>query len=1043
MHSVGCGKTCSAIAIGSSSFEKDGWTIVYVTRHTLKADVWKNMFGQTCSIIIREMIEKGMPIPEAESKRKKLIKAWMEPMSYKQFSNALLGKNAFGEELIKRNGKKDVLQKTLVIIDEAHKLHAPDVSGGEKPDVEAIKKAFMHSYKSSGKNSGKLLLMTATPYTDDPMDMMKLLNLMRPKEDQLPESFEQFQSSYLDQNGTFTKEGKVKFLEDIAGYVSYLNRERDARSFAYPIIEDINVPLSEYEFKADLDSYIKAHKDVKHEKLNLDLLKMDLSRDKVNYELELKKDMNNNMQSHRTKLTECVQNHLTFLKEKTKELTERKALESVECNKMLNKCKTDVKEKYAAKTKIIEKDIKEETEGCKEKVNECKSRVNEDTKDEINKLKQIAKEATKKCKKDIECKEAIKTQLDIDIMELKESSKEKIAECKGEEDKCKADLKEKSKKLKENLKSDLDFDTKECDNDPIFKDCIDKVTKDYIHQKTLLEQNNPCTVQKEQLVKYEELQKQIIKDKVVEFVNKKRIELDVLNNNYEEKHKVWKDLYNRIVNTARNDKSQQLRLETCIKTKKVLPIYQQILKGQIPDYIEDDGVTEKEDIPKNLSANIYIINGHGSEDIKDFSKRETLPDDKVLVVFPICGKANYLNIICMFMDIFNDPKYIKWMMDPLKYQSKIEDKLGYPIRIFLPGDKVPSMSTNLFFDFEYPAKTVIAKSGVFEVTNVPSINRNKFEGTTDMKYSLGHRSCFQYSGLIDDATRYTKQIHNEVFSGNKYDKAEVVEGFNKLRHRNFKVMDILKAVGPGIYFYTGCRSAFNNVPDNVYEKILLQSASQQEDAKRSPKMNKFRQHLKVEDKGKEIINSANDGTNKSKEKEDENSSNTKPLSDKDKMKLEKEHKKKVLNIKKEIKNILAKLVTYDDKQIALAKKQIEDWNKEIKEPMKELQHLSEILAYNVEYKSVLKFTKSKKQIVVQIMRVYKIEKTSYNVPEKLVGVIPDKFKLVEQKCDTNTFIKKLKQLYKKHNLNNLTLPLNLADWNDERSIELCNAIKNV
>ena len=35
-HSVGTGKTCTGIATASSSFEKEGYTILWVTRTTLK-----------------------------------------------------------------------------------------------------------------------------------------------------------------------------------------------------------------------------------------------------------------------------------------------------------------------------------------------------------------------------------------------------------------------------------------------------------------------------------------------------------------------------------------------------------------------------------------------------------------------------------------------------------------------------------------------------------------------------------------------------------------------------------------------------------------------------------------------------------------------------------------------------------------------------------------------------------------------------------------------------------------------------------------------
>ena len=48
---------------------------------------------------------------------------WIEPLSYKQFSNMLLKLNKFYDKIINRNGEDDPLHKTLLIIDEAHKLY--------------------------------------------------------------------------------------------------------------------------------------------------------------------------------------------------------------------------------------------------------------------------------------------------------------------------------------------------------------------------------------------------------------------------------------------------------------------------------------------------------------------------------------------------------------------------------------------------------------------------------------------------------------------------------------------------------------------------------------------------------------------------------------------------------------------------------------------------------------------------------------------------------------------------------------------------------
>jgi len=252
-HSVGTGKTCSAIGIATSSFEKQGYTILWVTKHTLKNDIWKNMFDQVCHDGIIELMQTGpkssqLKIPNDQNKRMRLLSpAWrIRPMSYKQFSNLIAKKNAFYDTLVKLNGDADPLKKTLLIIDEAHKLYGgEDQSSIERPDMSALHQALMNSYEISRKDSVRLLLMTATPITLDPMELIQLMNLCRPMGEQMPCDFNEFSRDYLDENGEFTESGKNAYLDNIAGYISYLNREKDARQFAQPQIEHISVPVTD------------------------------------------------------------------------------------------------------------------------------------------------------------------------------------------------------------------------------------------------------------------------------------------------------------------------------------------------------------------------------------------------------------------------------------------------------------------------------------------------------------------------------------------------------------------------------------------------------------------------------------------------------------------------------------------------------------------------------------------------------------------------------------------------------------------------------
>lgn len=248
-HTVGTGKTCAAIATATTSFEEAGYTILWVTRTTLKSDIYKNMFDQVCSLVLQTKIkDKGLTIPNDFSARLRLLSSsWkIKPMSYKQFSNLVSQKNQLYTDLVNINGKEDPLRKTLLIIDEAHKLYGGgDLSSIERPDMKKLHKAIMNSYSLSGKDSVKLLMMTATPITNDPMELIQLINLCKTSEYQMPFEYSKFATEFMiDDTGKFTKKGWRKYLDTIAGYISYLNRERDARQFSQPIITTINSDLS-------------------------------------------------------------------------------------------------------------------------------------------------------------------------------------------------------------------------------------------------------------------------------------------------------------------------------------------------------------------------------------------------------------------------------------------------------------------------------------------------------------------------------------------------------------------------------------------------------------------------------------------------------------------------------------------------------------------------------------------------------------------------------------------------------------------------------
>ena len=233
-HSVGTGKTCTALSVKSFLFDKQDYTVVWVTRNTLREDLWKNMFERVCDHGVREMIRDGVERTEVLRKRIGMRTKFLPPMSYKQFSNMLKGKNALSERL-RADGRKHPLEKTLVIVDEAHKLYGDELPASERPDMEAVEKAIHES------PTAKVVLMTGTPFTKDPMDFVRLLNLT--SDDALPEEYGAFHREFLREN-EFTEAGERAFRERVKGRISYLNRTFDPRMFARPVFERVGVTIS-------------------------------------------------------------------------------------------------------------------------------------------------------------------------------------------------------------------------------------------------------------------------------------------------------------------------------------------------------------------------------------------------------------------------------------------------------------------------------------------------------------------------------------------------------------------------------------------------------------------------------------------------------------------------------------------------------------------------------------------------------------------------------------------------------------------------------
>jgi hypothetical protein len=302
---VGTGKTCSAIATATSSFEQEGYTILWVTRTTLKSDVYKNMFDDVCHIILAERMKRdGLNMPEDLTRRKRLLsKNWIEPISYKTFSNLLTpgAHNEYMDKLIQRNGSTDILRKTLIIIDEAHKLYGGDLKAGERPDMDVMERLLQKSYDVSGKDSARLLIMTATPFTNSPMELFQLINLCKERSsEKITTNLMEFKSKYMNTDSLLTDVGVKKLADKLSGYISYLNREQDPTQFAQPIMIEVPVIMSYI-----LDDDVRREMFSKQDKQVIALNKIELNQLAKQQEKNIK-DLNKRLRGTQKRLKEIL-----------------------------------------------------------------------------------------------------------------------------------------------------------------------------------------------------------------------------------------------------------------------------------------------------------------------------------------------------------------------------------------------------------------------------------------------------------------------------------------------------------------------------------------------------------------------------------------------------------------------------------------------------------------------------------------------------------------------------------------------------------------
>ena len=296
-HSVGVGKTCSAISIAEQYIGLYKKRVLVVLSSNLKDNFQKQIFDTT-----RYNIEKhvanlctGVKYPEMVIDRKLLTKDVFEKrinkiineryqfLGYKELVELMKKikkrieaseRDTSKHETKYRDKIRDLFSDRLIIIDEAHNLRMPSETG--KKQVSAAFLELLQCVENT-----KLLLMTATPMFNDPREIVWVMNLLltNDKRENLKVA------DLFDKGGLLTKKGMSVLLSASQGYVSYMRGENP---FSFPFrlypkdIGDKNVITT-------FPSYDNKEKEIPKSKRiqNLQLIGSEMSPKQISAYLEL------------------------------------------------------------------------------------------------------------------------------------------------------------------------------------------------------------------------------------------------------------------------------------------------------------------------------------------------------------------------------------------------------------------------------------------------------------------------------------------------------------------------------------------------------------------------------------------------------------------------------------------------------------------------------------------------------------------------------------------------------------------------------------
>lgn len=250
-HSVGVGKTCTAISIAEQYHQLYQKPILVILSPTLIDNFKKQIFDITKYDVVTNrsnlctgtkypdmILDKSLIKPDVLDKNiSKIINQRYKFISYKKLISIFQKtkdkvkqqeKNVSKHDTLFYDKIKEYFSNRMIIIDEAHNLRNSSEKGN-KLTAQVFWNLLKHT------ENVKMVLLTATPMFNNANEIVWFLNLLLTN-DKRPNLK---MSDIFDKNGKLTTQGKKKLIETSRGYVSYMRGENP---FSFPIrlYPDIN-----------------------------------------------------------------------------------------------------------------------------------------------------------------------------------------------------------------------------------------------------------------------------------------------------------------------------------------------------------------------------------------------------------------------------------------------------------------------------------------------------------------------------------------------------------------------------------------------------------------------------------------------------------------------------------------------------------------------------------------------------------------------------------------------------------------------------------